>query len=61
MDYIRYRIKRKDGEIRWLDDCGHLVPADNKEDELFYVFISDITDEITIQQQDKLLNQNKFY
>lgn len=61
MDYIRYRIKRKDGEIRWLDDCGHLVSADNKEDELFYVFISDITDEITIQQQDKLLNQNKFY
>lgn len=24
MDYIKYRIVRKDGTVRWLDDCGHL-------------------------------------
>lgn len=24
MDYVQYRIIRKDGEIRWVDDWGHL-------------------------------------
>lgn len=24
MDYVRYRIIRRDGEIRWVDDVGHL-------------------------------------
>lgn len=62
MDYIRYRIKRKDGQIRWVDDYGHLVDSGSGDGErLFYVFITDITDEITFQQQEKLLNQNKFY
>lgn len=62
MDYIRYRIRRKDGEIRWIDDCGHLEDAGSgEESRLFYVFISDITDTITIQQQEKLLNMNRYY
>lgn len=62
MDYIRYRIIRKDGEIRWIDDCGHLEDSDFGEDgKLFYVFISDITDTISIQQKEKLLYLNKHY
>lgn len=62
MDYIRYRIIRKDGEIRWIDDCGHLVDSDsNAETRLFYVIIKDITDSITKQQQDKLLQTNHHY
>ena len=62
MDYIRYRIIRKDGEIRWIDDCGHLEESDsNAETRLFYVFIKDITDTITKQQQDKLLQMNHHY
>lgn len=62
MDYIRYRIIRKDGEIRWIDDCGHLEDSDsNAETRLFYVFIKDITDTITKQQQDKLLQMNHHY
>ena len=28
MDYIRYRIIRKDGEVRWIDDVGHLETAE---------------------------------
>ena len=41
-DYVEYRIIRKDGEVRWITDCGHL--DDSQEDNyLFYVFISDVT------------------
>lgn len=48
MDYIRYRIQRKDGKICWVDDCGHLEKAQSEKDEtLFYVFITDITDDIS--------------
>ncbi len=62
MDYIRYRIRRKDGEIRWIDDCGHLEDSGlDEESRLFYVFISDITDTISAQQQEKLLNMNRYY
>lgn len=62
MDYIRYRITRKDGEVRWIDDCGHLEDSDLGEDNrLFYVFISDITDSISTQQKEKLLCMNKHY
>lgn len=62
MDHIRYRIKTKDGQLRWVDDYGRLVESgSDMETNLFYVFLSDITDEITLQQQEKLINQNKFY
>lgn len=62
MDYIRYRIRRKDGEIRWLDDWGHLEDADlAEENRLFYVFISDITDTITKPQQEKLIHMSRYY
>lgn len=62
MDYIRYRIKRKDGEIRWIDDCGHLEDAGSGDDKkLFYVFITDITDTITENQKEKVLQMNRHY
>ena len=62
MDYVQYRIIRKDGEIRWLDDCGHLENSEwGEEHRLFYVFVKDITDEITDIQKEKLLNSNQFY
>ena len=60
MDFIRYRIVRKDGEMRWIDDCGHLEDSDSGEDtRLFYVFISDITDTMTEEQKEKLIAQSK--
>jgi len=62
MDYVQYRIIRKDGQIRWIDDCGHLEKSEwGEENRLFYVFIKDITDTITAIQKDKLLNSNQFY
>lgn len=62
MDYIQYRIIRKDGEIRWIDDCGHLENESiGAGGGLFYVFISDITDTFTEPQKERLINLNKYY
>ncbi len=43
LDYVIYRIIRKDGSIRWVSDCGHfsMLPGYG---EVYYVFIWDITD-----------------
>lgn len=62
IDFIQYRIIRKDGSIRWINDCGHLENARKDADKpLFYVFISDITDTISEQKKQKLLTINKHY
>lgn len=62
MDYVQYRIIRKDGEIRWVNDYGHLENTKwGEEHRLFYVFVEDITDTITSVQKEKLLNSNRFY
>ncbi|MBQ6381374.1 MAG: response regulator [Clostridia bacterium] len=43
LDYVEYRIVRRDGAIRWLEDYGHY--HDNGESGgVYYVFISDITE-----------------
>ena len=62
MDYIRYRIICKDGSIRWVDDCGHLEDFDsNGNTELYYVTLSDITDSLSADQKEKLIQQSKSY
>ena len=61
MDYIRYRIIRKDGEVRWVDDWGHLEEGLDLDGKLFYVFIYDITDTITEQQINKIMDANKSF
>lgn len=44
-DHVRYRIIRADGEVRWVEDWGHLaVDADGKR--WFYVTLMDITDQV---------------
>lgn len=57
-DYIRYRIVRKDGTVRWVDDWGHLEESE-PDGKLFYVFLADITDTITEKQVTELLRKNK--
>lgn len=42
LDYIEYRITRKDGAIRWVDDYGRRVHTEEYGD-VFYVMIRDIT------------------
>ena len=62
LDYVEYRIVRKDGQIRWVDDFGHLETSQwGEEHRLFYVFLKDITDTITTAEQEKLIHSNRFY
>lgn len=42
LDYVEYRIVRKDGEIRWIEDYGHFVRTGHYGD-IFYVFVEDAT------------------
>ncbi|MBR1647278.1 MAG: response regulator [Selenomonadaceae bacterium] len=49
LDHVEYRITRKDGAIRWVDDYGQLSTFPEYGDA-FYVFISDITERKQIQE-----------
>lgn len=60
LDHVKYRIIRKDGEVRWIDDWGHLV-ADDGNEKLYYVFISDVTNTITEHEKEMLLRKNEYY
>ena len=42
LDYVEYRITRRDGSIRWLQDYGHFVRTSLYGD-VFYVFVEDAT------------------
>ena len=50
LDFVEYRIIRKDGAIRWVDDYGHRanLPACGN---VYYVFISDITERRRIKEE----------
>lgn len=43
LDYVEYRIIRKDGKLRWIEDFGHYI-RDTFLGEVFYVFLSDVTE-----------------
>ncbi len=43
LDYVTYRIVRKDGSIRWVDDYGHFSRSKDFGD-IYYVFLNDITE-----------------
>ncbi len=43
LDYVEYRIRRRDGEIRWIEDYGHFVHTQALGD-IFYVFLGDATE-----------------
>ncbi len=44
-DYTEYRIIRKDGIVRWVEDFGHLI-SNKTAGKFFYVFITDATEKI---------------
>lgn len=44
MDYVEYRITRRDGSERWIEDYGHFVSSD--DGDYFYVFINDATEKM---------------
>ena len=51
MDYVEYRIVRKDGEVRWVDDFGHYTETEHYGG-VYYVFISDITQKRSEREED---------
>ena len=51
MDYAEYRIVRKDGEIRWVEDHGHYVET-RMYGGTFTVFISDVTEKREKREED---------
>ncbi|MCR4922968.1 MAG: PAS domain-containing protein [Lachnospiraceae bacterium] len=56
MDYVVYRIVRKDGKIRWVDDYGHYSYSPDYGD-VYYVFISDITEKKLLQDEEKSIGK----
>ena len=50
LDHVEYRITRKDGTVRWIDDYGHFATFPEHGDA-FFVFISDITERRQIQEE----------
>ncbi|MBR5914247.1 MAG: response regulator [Selenomonadaceae bacterium] len=51
-DYVEYRIIRKDGAIRWIDDYGRLIKTKTYGD-VFYVFVRDITAQREAREENK--------
>ena len=58
LDCVEYRIVRKSGEIRWVDDYGHFAHLPGYGD-VYYVFIGDITEKHNAQQEN--LRRAKVY
>ncbi len=56
MDHVEYRIIRKDGVIRWVDDYGHYTETDNYGG-INYVFIADITEQHDLKENSNLKEQ----
>ncbi len=50
MDYAVYRIIRKDGAVRWVDDYGHYAET-KAYGGVYVVFISDITEKVLSQEK----------
>ena len=55
LDYIEYRITRKDGSVRWIEDYGHFI-RNRSVGDIFYVFASDAT-----EKKNHLLNLIEAY
>ena len=49
-DHVEYRIIRRDGSVRRVDDYGHLAPLTDYGN-VFYVFIGDVTEKYLAQEE----------
>ena len=51
-DFVEYRILTRDGKIKCVDDYGHFLHT--KMGDIFYVFITDVTDRKAKLQQEQI-------
>ena len=58
LDYVEYRIHRKDGVVRWIEDYGHFFRSRTVGD-IFYVFLSDATEKHERQMAEKTRLMNE--
>jgi len=59
LDFVEYRIVRKDGTVRWVDDYGHYTDSETYGG-VYFVFISDITDKkLKIEKEMLIRDQAK--
>lgn len=56
IDHVIYRIIRKDGTVRWIDDYGHYTRTDNYGG-IYYVFIADVTEQYDPNERNDLKEQ----
>lgn len=58
LDYVEYRVLRRDGSVRWIEDYGHFAHSDAVGD-IFYVFLLDATEkhDRIITERTQLLNK----
>lgn len=54
LDYVEYRIMRKDGTIGWIEDYGHFIHSKSVGD-IFYVFMADVTEKKFHQLTEKAI------
>ena len=43
LDYVEYRVIRRDGTVRWIEDYGHFANIPSAGG-IFYVFLGDATE-----------------
>ncbi len=55
LDHLEYRVITKTGRVRFLEDYGQKV-MDEKEGELFYVFVADMDRKLLAYDMDELTN-----
>lgn len=58
IDTVEYRIIRKDGYVRWLEDFGHFIHGENGD--YYYVFVTDATEKVSRRVVEKatLINES---
>ena len=59
LDYVEYRILRRDGVVRWIEDYGHYVRSKTCGG-VFYVFLGDATEKRDRQRQERTLIDQEY-
>ena len=57
LNYVEYRIRRRDGTVRRVEDHGHFVRGGNTED-YFYAFLADATEKYERREKERSVLQS---